>query len=534
MRSRNYRRALHFPGRRCMLLLTAMLILSLVIAGTASTKSSVRETVSKAPAGAGVAQEAISQAAGTCTTPKFTKAPGSPAGAGDSPVSVAVGDFNRDGKQDLAVANFISDNLTIRLGDGTGRFPDAMASTIAVGNAPESVAIGDFNNDGKQDLVVGKLFSNDVTVLLGDGAGGFPDTMDSTVGAGVNPIFVGIGDFNRDGNQDLAVVSFGDSLVNFCDQCVTIRLGDGTGGFPDAMSSTVGAGTRPDSVAIGDFNRDGKQDLAVANGGNPDFDPTLRIRLGDGEGGFPDAMASTIHLDTRPSLIVTADFNRDGIPDLALTGGHTVSIRLGDGAGGFPDSKASPVSVGDGPQSVAVGDFNHDGKPDLAVANSASDNVTVRLGDGAGGFPDAMALTVSTGDGPQSVAIGDFNRDGKEDLAVTNAGSDNVSILLNSCSTTPCAGKLNSLTFNQNSVLGGQHVTGTVTLMCASNKDVVVRLTSNKPAARPDVSTLTIPAGQTSATFGITTLDISDQPRDVIFTASTSSGYVRATLNVRP
>src|ERR1044072_8205583 len=126
------------------------------------------------------------------------------------------------------------------------------------------------------------FFSPAVRFFLGDGAGGFHETTDSNVGSGVNPISVAIGDFNRDGNQDLALSSFGDSFVNFCDQCVTIRLGDGTGRFPDAMSSTVGAGTRPESVVVGDFNRDGKEDLAVANGGNPDFDPSITIQLADG------------------------------------------------------------------------------------------------------------------------------------------------------------------------------------------------------------------------------------------------------------
>lgn len=531
MRSKNYRRTLHVSGRRWMLLLTAMLMLSLIVAGTASTKSSVGGAGSKAPAVTGVAQGAISQVAGGCTIPRFTTAPGSPFVSGNAPASVAVGDFNRDGKQDLAVTNYGSDNLTIRLGDGTGRFPDALATTIDVGNSPRTVAVGDFNNDGKQDLVIERLFSSNVMIRLGDGAGGFPEALASTTSTGLNPVSIAIGDFNRDGNQDLAVATFGDSLANIGGSGVTIKLGDGMGGFSNGQG--FGAGDRTDALAIGDFNRDGIEDLAVINHFVDDFDYSVTISLGDGEGGFPAATASSIPVDDVHEVAV-GDFNRDGKQDLAMTGSNSVLIRLGDGAGGFPDSKASAVGVGSEPRSIAIGDFNHDGKQDFATANTLSDNASVRLGDGAGGFPNTMALTLMTGDGPGSIAIGDFNRDGRQDLAVTNGGSDNVTVQLNSCRAASCAGKLNSLTFDQNSVQGGQHVTGTVTLMCASNKDVVVRLTSNKPAARPDVGTLTIPAGQTSATFGITTLDIEYPPRDVVFTASTSSGYVRATLHIRP
>jgi hypothetical protein len=464
--------------------------------------------------------------------PQFKPAVGSPFGAGDFPSAVAVGDFNRDGKQDLAVTNFNSDDLTIRLGNGTGSFPDALASTIAVGNAPVSVAVGDFNNDGKQDLAIGKIFSTDVAIRLGNGAGGFPDALASTVSTGANPVFVAIGDFNRDGNQDLALAIFGDSL-NPGDQNVTIKLGDGTGAFPSGSSFL--AGDRPEAVAVGDFNRDGIQDLAVANGGGPDVPHSVTIRLGDGEGNFPDALASSFNPGASSLAIAVGDFNRDGKQDLAVVlGSKSVMIRLGDGAGGFPDALSTTVGAGDGPRSIAIGDFNNDAKQDFAVANTASDDVTVRLGDGAGGFPDALALTVSAGDGPYSVAIGDFNRDGKQDLAVANSASDNITVKLNTCTVIPCAGRLNSLTFSQNPVVGGQHLTGTVTLMCASNKDVVVRLTSNKTAARPDVSMVTIPAGQTSATFGITTLDVPPPPRDVVFTASTSTGYVRAILQVNP
>ena len=282
---------------------------------------------------------------------------------GVTPDSVAVGDFNNDGKQDLAAANVYSHNVSIRLGDGLGGFSDT--TNIIVGDAPYSVAIGDFNNDGKQDFATANYISNNVSIRLGDGLGGFNGT--TNVSVGTNPVSVAIGDFNNDGNQDFAT-------ANFWSNDVSIRLGDGVGGFSDTKNISVG--DAPESVAIGDFNNDGKQDFATANSGSGD-----------------------------------------------------VSIRLGNGSGAFSGMKN--ISVGDAPYSVAIGDFNNDGKQDLATANYWSSNVSIRLGDGLGGFNGTT--NVSVGTSPVSVAIGDFNNDGKQDFATASDGSENVSIRLGYC-----------------------------------------------------------------------------------------------------
>jgi hypothetical protein len=247
-------------------------------------------------------------------------------GVGTTPFSVAVGDFNGDGKQDLAAANNTSFDVSVLLGNGAGGF--GAATSFGVGANPFSVVVGDFNGDGKQDLAIANNNSENVSVLLGDGAGGFSAAVD--FGVGDVPRSLAVGDFNGDGRQDLATANLA-SIANNPDN-VAVLLGDGAGSFSAATNFTVGTG--PESIAIGDFNGDGKQDLATAN-----------------------------------------DISDD------------VSVLLGDGAGGFAPAVA--FGVGNGPLSVAVGDFNGDGQQDLASANSNSNNVSVLLGDGAGGFAAA-------------------------------------------------------------------------------------------------------------------------------------------------
>ena len=329
--------------------------------------------------------------------------------AGGIPYSVVVGDFNGDGKQDLAVANSVSDNVSISLGDGTGHF--SVPRNFGAGDTPRSVSVGDFNGDGKQDLATANFGSDNVSILLGDGAGHFGAARNIPV---VGPHSVVVGDFNSDGKQDLAIANFGlDS--------VSIFLGDGTGRF--SRATHFGAGHLVYSVAIGDFNGDGNQDLATSN-----FDSgNVSILLGDGTGNFSPATNFTV--GTGLVSVTVGDFNGDGKQDLAGANAFSgnVSILLGDGAGNF--GAATNFAAGDYPYSVVVGDFDGDGNQDLATANASSANVSILLGDGAGNF--STATNFAAGDSPYSVVVGDFNGDGKQDLAA--ATREKVSILLRDC-----------------------------------------------------------------------------------------------------
>ena len=211
---------------------------------------------------------------------------------------------------------------------------------------------------------------------------------------------------------------------------MTILLGNGDGTFT-ATAASPATGNAPVSVAVGDFNGDGKADLAVANY----QDGTVTILLGNGDGTFTP-VATSPATGTDPFSVAVGDFNGDGKADLAVAnknGGNagTVTILLGNGDGTFTAAATSPAT-GNGPESVAVGDFNGDGIPDLAVANYNGGNagtVTILLGNGDGTFT-AAAVSPATGDGPDFVAVGDFNGGGVSDLAVANYKDDTATILL--------------------------------------------------------------------------------------------------------
>ncbi|MEK6407428.1 MAG: FG-GAP-like repeat-containing protein [Acidobacteriota bacterium] len=331
-----------------------------------------------------------------------------------SPAELEIGDFNEDGNQDLAVADSRDNSVSIRLGDGTGGFSGP--TTVPVGANPITVRIADFNGDGHQDFVTANFHSSSVSVRLGNGAGGFSGTTNFNAGSG--PLTLALGDFNGDGKTDVAT-------ANYFAHIVSILLGDGAGGFNS--TTQIGVGSNPTYVVVGDFNGDGKQDLAVANAGSNN----VSIKLGDGAGGFSGS--TTIPVGPNPHFLGSGDFNGDGKVDLVSANfdAPTVSIRLGDGLGGF--SGTTEVSVGPNPIFAAIGDFDGDGNQDLAVTNLTTNYVSIRLGDGAGGFSNAADVTV--GNDPTGIAVGDFNEDGKQDLAVTSAS---VFILLRQClNTTP-------------------------------------------------------------------------------------------------
>jgi hypothetical protein len=346
--------------------------------------------------------------------PSFLSAVNYPVGV--TPVAVVTGDFNGDGKLDIAVANTDSNTVSILLGKGDGTFQPAL--NIATGYRPQSLAVGDLNGDGKLDIVTAN--ANDVSVLLGNGDGTFQPAR--TFGIGSAPQSVAVGDLNGDGKLDLAVTSNisypgGYYYAGVTVGRVNVLLGNGDGTFMPASTTTGVGGT---SIALADFNGDGKLDVVASGYG------TVSILLGKGDGTLLPPTNFNV-FGGGPNSVVAADVNGDSHVDLMTADayGDKVSVLLGNGAGGF--GAAQNYAAGQDPASVAVGDFNRDGKPDLAVA--ALFGVSVLLGNGSGAFAPPLNYPPA-GSRPSSVAVGDFNGDGFPDLAVNNY-PNNVSVLLN-------------------------------------------------------------------------------------------------------
>jgi dienelactone hydrolase len=331
---------------------------------------------------------------------------------------LAIGDFNGDGKADLAMTDANALNVSILLSNGDGTFKPPVS--YPAGN-PNAVVTADFNGDGKLDLAVadnnGPKNNGAVAILLGNGDGTFKAAVNYS--AGLDPNAIAVGDFNGDGKLDVVV-------ANYDGADISILLGNGDGTFQPATNYSTGSGSEPLSVAIGDFNHDGNPDLVVG------IFNALSVFLGNGDGTFQPAV--NYNGGGEPISVAVGDFNGDGRLDLAVTdiAGGQVLVLLGNGDGTFQD--AVSYSTPGEPAWVALGDLNGDGKLDLSVLNIGTVcTVNLLLGKGDGTFQPAVNYSLPTCDiglAAGAVGIGDFNRDGKLDLAVAPPGNSTFSVLL--------------------------------------------------------------------------------------------------------
>lgn len=350
-----------------------------------------------------------------CQTPAFAPAQTIPAAG--VPFAIEAGDFNGDGRPDLAVVNLTPASVSIFLNNGGTTLIGP--TNFPVGNNPFALTVADFNLDNQLDLAVANSESNNVSILLGDGMGGFGAASNVTVGSA--PSAIDAGDFNLDGKPDLIVANLNSGYAS-------VLLGDGNGGFGSPLSLSTGVGAR--AVLVADFNKDNRADVAVANREQN----VLSIFYSNGDGTF--LPGSSYATGTEPLWLATADLNLDGNPDLIsadrLSDSVTVLLGRAD-LNGF--RKGGSYAVEGGPRSIAVGDFNLDGAPDLAVTSFTTNSLIVLLGNSGGGF--AAPVKLSTGAGPTAATVTDFNGDGRPDAVTANLNGTNLSLLIDICAAPP-------------------------------------------------------------------------------------------------
>ncbi len=337
-----------------------------------------------------------------------------------APEYITVADFNGDGHLDLAVGllnEAAPQNLALVFGAGDGTFP---TQTMLPEECPCALATGDFNGDHKVDLAMGNSLANTVSIALGNGNGTFPAPVVPDAAA-MSVRGMAVADLNKDGNLDLITAS-GDAAPGQ----VIIQSGNGNGTFQSPLTVTLQG--VPTGVAIADLNHDGVLDFVVTNqqfeGGG------VWVFLGHPGGTY----AKPVFYQTGnfPPAVSIGDVNGDGIPDLMVLGQQyhreipSLFVLLGKGDGTF--SPAQSFAEGTSPVAMATGDFNGDGRLDIAIADPGSAQLLMLWGNGDGTF--APPVTLANCNGARSVITGDFNKDGSPDLAVACYNDGQVLVLL--------------------------------------------------------------------------------------------------------
>ncbi len=357
---------------------------------------------------------------------------GTPVPTQQTPNAIAAGDFNHDGFLDLAVANSGSGTVSVLYGQGNDLFEAAKPIPVGPksGTGADSIIAVDINGDGYLDLLSGNVLQNNVAILMNTGSGKVSDTFGAAEHYDIRvlngPAYVAAGDFYRDGKPAVAVTQQDSYSVSVFANNTLPTPEPGGRNFHSPNTLTNGHGNMADGVAVADFNHDGLPDIAASYL----EDNSVRVLIGSGGGNFNTA-AVMYPVGKQPYWVVAGDLNNDGYADLvtANTGDNTVSVLMNNGGGSGTFAAAQSYPVGKQPFQVAIGDLNGDGIPDLAVSNYGDNTVSILYGQAGGKFVGGQ--TLATCANPYGVAIGDFRHSGQNDVAVTCFNTAQLEVFLN-------------------------------------------------------------------------------------------------------
>jgi hypothetical protein len=338
--------------------------------------------------------------------------------------SIAIDDFNSDGQLDIATANFNGNSVAFFIGRGDGTFLNMQAYITEIGSLPRYLTTGDFNNDNRLDFIVVNYGTNDIVVCFGFEKVTYYEGSTYSTGTGSGPITLATGNFNNDSRLDFVV-------VNFLTKDISVFLGYGSEPFGSITTYNIGSGSNPRAASHGDFNNDGRSDIVVANYGTN----SVGVLFGPGDGTFATISTYSTGVGSAPCSIAVGHFNNDSHSDLVVINCELDNfvILLGVGNGTFAMGATYSTEIDSRPYAVAIADFNNDNNMDIVVANSGTNNILLFYGNGNGTFGNKESYPLGYDYRPYSIAVNDLNHDGWMDIVIACYGTDHIEILMKTC-----------------------------------------------------------------------------------------------------